>query len=66
MKSANVKIIDKENAVYHSGTVVLPSYFAKGLEFDAVIMVLDEPSDGHEAILIVCRVNINKRINLDM
>jgi len=41
---ANVKIIDKENAIYHSGVVVLPSYFAKGLEFDAVIMVLDQPN----------------------
>jgi len=44
----NVKMIDKENSVYHSGIVVLPSYFAKGLEFDAVVMVLDEPSDTGE------------------
>ncbi|MFT5872833.1 MAG: DNA helicase-2/ATP-dependent DNA helicase PcrA [Clostridium sp.] len=43
--SINIKIINKENAVYHSGVVVLPSYFAKGLEFDAVIMVLDQPRD---------------------
>jgi DNA helicase-2/ATP-dependent DNA helicase PcrA len=42
--SAIVKIINSEDAVYHSGIVVLPSYFAKGLEFDAVIMVLDEAS----------------------
>jgi len=42
--STNVRIINKENAVYHSGLVVLPSYFAKGLEFDAVIMVLDQPN----------------------
>jgi len=41
----NVKIIDKENAIYHSGIVVLPSYFAKGLEFDAVIMVLNRSSN---------------------
>ncbi|MBK5239655.1 MAG: AAA family ATPase [Clostridium sp.] len=40
---AGIKIINSENAVYHSGLVVIPSYFAKGLEFDAVIMVLDEP-----------------------
>lgn len=39
---ASFKIISNENAVYHSGIVVLPSYFAKGLEFDAVIMVLDQ------------------------
>ncbi|MGH4119364.1 HelD family protein [Clostridium sp.] len=40
---AGIKIINTENAVYHSGIVVIPSYFAKGLEFDAVIMALDEP-----------------------
>jgi len=44
-ENTNIKIIDKENAVYHSGVVVLPSYFAKGLEFDAVIMVLDKHRD---------------------
>lgn len=43
-----VKIINKENAVYHSGIVVIPSYFAKGLEFDAVVMVLDKQSDADE------------------
>jgi len=42
--STKVKIINNENAVYHSGIVVVPSYFAKGLEFDAVIMVLEGPS----------------------
>ena len=46
--SEKVKIINKENAVYHSGIVVIPSYFAKGLEFDAVIMVLDKQSDSDE------------------
>ncbi|MGK0469150.1 MAG: DNA helicase-2/ATP-dependent DNA helicase PcrA [Clostridium sp.] len=43
--NAGVKMINSENAVYHSGLVVIPSYFAKGLEFDAVIMVLDEAAD---------------------
>lgn len=42
--SIKVKIINNENAVYHSGIVVIPSYFAKGLEFDAVIMMLEESS----------------------
>lgn len=46
--SEKVKIINKENAVYHSGIVVIPSYFAKGLEFDAVVMVLDKKSDADE------------------
>ena len=46
--SEKVKFINKENAVYHSGIVVIPSYFAKGLEFDAVIMVLDKQSAAEE------------------
>ncbi|MBL4936256.1 UvrD-helicase domain-containing protein [Clostridium sp. YIM B02515] len=34
-----LKIIDNEEIIYKGGTVVIPSYFAKGLEFDAVILV---------------------------
>jgi len=45
-ENTNIRIIDKEDAVYHSGIVVLPSYFAKGLEFDAVVMVLNQPSES--------------------
>lgn len=33
------KIIDKEDIIYTGGIVVIPSYFAKGLEFDAVILI---------------------------
>jgi len=47
---AKIKFISSENAVYHSGIVVIPSYFAKGLEFDAVIMVLDEPSCTEDSL----------------
>ena len=35
----HINLIDRENMIYSSGEVILPSYFAKGLEFDAVIMV---------------------------
>lgn len=34
-----VKVIDRENLIYSGGEVVIPSYLAKGLEFDGVIMV---------------------------
>ncbi len=34
-----VKIMDKEDKMYTSGTVVIPSYLAKGMEFDAVIII---------------------------
>ncbi len=46
--SAKVKILNRENVAYHKGIVVLPSYFAKGLEFDAVIMVIDKPASMGE------------------
>ncbi|SMC23620.1 DNA helicase-2 / ATP-dependent DNA helicase PcrA [Clostridium acidisoli DSM 12555] len=39
----NIKIIDNEDMIYRGGTLVIPSYLAKGLEFDAVI-ILDETS----------------------
>ncbi|MPN16803.1 DNA helicase IV [bioreactor metagenome] len=34
-----LKVIDREDIIYNKGEVALPSYFAKGLEFDAVIVV---------------------------
>jgi DNA helicase-2/ATP-dependent DNA helicase PcrA len=37
-----VKVIDNEDIVYSGGTLVIPSYFAKGLEFDAVILIQDK------------------------
>jgi len=45
-----LKIIDNEEIIYKGGTVVIPSYFAKGLEFDAVILV-DESSREDESKL---------------
>ncbi|MCI1945455.1 HelD family protein [Clostridium luticellarii] len=38
-KKTYIKLISGENMIYSSGEVILPSYFSKGLEFDAVIMV---------------------------
>ncbi|WP_231272575.1 HelD family protein [Clostridium botulinum] len=47
-KATNVKILDREDIMYNKGEVVIPSYFAKGLEFDAVIMVSDDYTQGLE------------------
>lgn len=47
-KATNVKILDRENIVYNKGEVIIPSYFAKGLEFDAVIMVTNDYTQGLE------------------
>ena len=37
-KISDISLITDHNEEYHGGTVVIPSYLAKGLEFDAVIV----------------------------
>ena len=34
-----ITVLNRENMIYKGGTVLLPSYFAKGLEFDGVIVL---------------------------
>lgn len=45
----HAKIIDNEEIIYHSGIVIIPTYFAKGLEFDGVIMVDDYSQNENKA-----------------
>lgn len=45
-----VKLIDSEDIVYTGGVVVIPSYFAKGLEFDAVILVKDKERENESKL----------------
>lgn len=44
-KYTHVNVIDDERIIYKGGTVVIPSYFAKGMEFDAVIIVKDKDDE---------------------
>ncbi|MCM8710695.1 AAA family ATPase [Clostridium sp. SYSU_GA19001] len=46
----HVKVIDREDIIYTGGIVVIPSYFAKGLEFDAVILVQDTKREGESKL----------------
>ncbi|MPN17223.1 DNA helicase IV [bioreactor metagenome] len=38
----SAKIIDRENVVHRDSLIIIPSYFAKGLEFDGVVVVNTE------------------------
>lgn len=38
-KRHGAKILDEKVEHYHAGVIIVPSYFAKGLEFDAVLIV---------------------------
>lgn len=51
-----VKVIDNEDIIYTGGTVLIPSYYAKGLEFDGVIIIDDEPKNNEENLIkyIMC------------
>lgn len=51
-----VKVIDNEDIIYIGGTVLIPSYYAKGLEFDGVIIIDDEPENNDENLIkyIMC------------
>ncbi len=43
-----ISILNEENMIYSGGEVILPSYFAKGLEFDAVILIDNEKFNNKE------------------
>jgi len=37
-----VKVFEKEDMAFGEGVMLLPAYFAKGLEFDSAIIIQDE------------------------
>lgn len=46
----NVKLIDSEDALLRGGLYIMPSYFAKGLEFDGVVMIEKTGDEGPSLI----------------
>ena len=49
-KRINVKLIDSEDALLKGDLYIMPSYFAKGLEFDGVIMTEKATEEGQDLI----------------
>lgn len=45
-----IKIVDDEDLIFSGGTVLMPSYYAKGLEFDAVIIIDHTGTDDEEKV----------------
>lgn len=41
-EKTGIKVLDREDIIYNKGEIVIPAYFAKGLEFDAAIIVNSE------------------------
>ncbi|WP_123053287.1 UvrD-helicase domain-containing protein [Clostridium sp. JN-1] len=51
-KKHHITIFNSEDVLYSSGEVIIPSYFAKGLEFDSVILInMQIPHDEGEGRL---------------
>jgi DNA helicase-2/ATP-dependent DNA helicase PcrA len=44
----SLKIIDKENLHIAEGVMIMPSYYAKGLEFDGTIIIEDKIQDRYK------------------
>lgn len=38
----HIRLLDSDDLIYKGGLVIIPSYFAKGLEFDGVVFIMDE------------------------
>jgi len=49
-KKSYIKFLDSESIHYTGGVAALPSYFAKGMEFDGVILMLPESSSNRERL----------------
>ena len=59
---------DREDLIYRGGRVIIPSYYAKGLEFDGVIVVnLDNDTDNLVKYIMCTRaLHRLKVIDLEM
>lgn len=47
----NLVVFDREDIIYKGGTVLIPSYFAKGLEFDGVIIIDNQREEEKEDLI---------------
>ena len=47
------KIINREDIIYSTGVTIIPAYFAKGLEFDAVILIKDKENKEEDKLMYV-------------
>ena len=53
----NIRTVDNEDLIFTGGTVLMPSYYAKGLEFDAVIVLeesIGERQDIDKVNYVMC------------
>ena len=57
-KFTKLLAFDREDVIYRGGKVIVPSYYAKGLEFDGVIIVnFDDNTDDLVKYIMALRIN---------
>lgn len=63
-----LKIVDRDDMIYRGGEVILPSYFAKGLEFDGVIIIDNEDTPKEEDFIkyIMCTRALHRLYNFNI
>jgi len=52
-KEVEVKVFQKEDMTFGEGVMLLPAYFAKGLEFDSAIIIQDEKDKANDKLSYV-------------
>ena len=58
-----VKLMDRDNIHIGEGILVIPSYYAKGLEFDGAIVVDDESNNNNKNMMyVMCTRALHKLI----
>lgn len=60
----NIKLIDREECIYKGGVVILPAYFAKGLEFDNVIAIFNDRFKNEKYIRYVMSTRALHKLNV--
>lgn len=67
-EEVNNVVFDKEDIIYKGGIVLIPSYFAKGLEFDGVIILdeeeAEEKTNGNLIKYIMCTRALHQLVNI--
>jgi len=58
--NTRIKVINREDINYTGGVVILPSYFSKGMEFDVVIMALEDKEKGDKLKYIMATRALHK------
>lgn len=63
-EDSTIKVFQKENVAFGEGVMLLPAYFAKGLEFDSAIIIQDENNKVSDKLSYVMATRALHELNV--